>query len=66
MTEPVPVEVSIKIKGESGTYNHKVLTYETVLMQPGAPTLAELVKEASEHYKGDVESISIKCAMEWQ
>ena len=66
MENNIPKTVTIVIKGDESTYRQKFLTYEAVTISHQDETLQALIKEAKEHYSGDVEEIKVRIAIEWQ
>lgn len=60
-----PKEVTVVIKGTDSTYRQKFLVYEEFMVEPGSPVLKSLILDAQEAYKGEVEEIKIRVAMQW-
>ena len=65
MTQNNPKEVTVTIKGDESTYRQKFLTYEPLDCSNTDNTLEELVREARESYKGEVEEVKIKISLQW-
>ena len=68
-----PVEVTIKVKGDSKTFRQKFLHYGSVVPKEhdlftnaADPHLAAMVKEARENFQGEPEEISVRCEFQWQ
>lgn len=56
-------ELTVSIKGDDSTYRQKFLVYEDLTMVPEDITIKECIEEAKQHYKGAVETITVRCSM---
>lgn len=63
MDDKTPKEVTISIKGEDNTYRQKFLIYDALAMSPDDAAIKECINEAKQHYKGDIDSITVRCSM---
>jgi len=65
MNNAMPQEVTVIIKGDESTYRQKFLCYDPITIEHGSPILKDLVEQARESYKGEVEEIKIRIAAQW-
>lgn len=63
--DKLPQEITITIKGEESTYREKFLVYDPITIEHGSPILKDLVFQAKESYKGEVEEIKIRISFQW-
>lgn len=64
MSGTTPKEVTVVLKGESSTYRHKFLVYEDFCVEPRDDTIRALIEEAKQEFKGPIEDVKIRIAME--
>ena len=65
MTTETPKEITVIIKGEEATYRQKFLSYSPISLDLKDTVLADLVREAKEHYQGDIDEIKVRIALQW-
>lgn len=57
------IEITVVLKNSEQTYRHKFSIYDDVLMSPQAALISDLIEQATQAFRAEVDDIVIKATM---